>query len=485
MKAFWALGSALLLAVVLPASEAQLPQQTPLVQVSVQALQGSAVVERLVPVSIPFVVKDLSQDPGTAANPHIVRLRAEIMEAERNGWSVTISPNFVPTLTGDEVAGTLTIAADAAVQNPYIHVRMTATMQAVDPTTGGAVSEFTSEDIVAAQLAPYYASLVQISARPERTGPFQPVVYPVTIQNLGPYPDAYVIRVRVDRPGYAVSIQPNVVLYPGEIRNVPLTVLTPRDKVYFAGEMGTITVEVRSENDPGVVYTANTVVIVEGVYVPGYWWPLILLAVVLSGPLAYRGMDRLHRHTKEDGRPRRGFAPEERAELAALRIQDPEAYKERRAKLAAIQRSRWEVWREQHRKKRAIERAMMVRQREEARRLLQTERGIESQRRKLERERAVRLAAQLKVEREHERAAEKARRKDEKRLAKRARKEGKRLAKLEKRRAKEAAKLANKKEKLEAKLARQREKELRAIEKEKLRRVKDLERERRRREKGT
>jgi len=471
--------AALLLPVAIPEAVAQLPSASaPLVQVILSAELGAITVPRLGKSEVTLRIEDLTQvTPGNTLPSHATTLTARILGEETDGWAATTGPGTVYTQPGETALATLSVLAGATVKNPYVSVRVHALTQAIDPSSGNVFATYESEDVVFVQLEPYYQGLALIHATPQRVGPYEIVTYPVTVTNAGPYPDTFTLRAFASKPGYLVSIVPRVTLFPGETREVPLQVVTPKDQLFFGGEAATISVELSSANDPSFVFPTSTVVSVEGFYVPGYWWPLVLLGAILAGHAAHRGFDRAQRRRLEEGRPPRGLTEAETLELEALRLSEPAAYEARRAELLQTRRARWQVWREQRAKRRAILAAMRAKQREE-RRILRAQ--ANEQKRILaqaEYERRLLEKARAKVARQKERELARERAAAAKVAAKESAVRRKIDAREQKALAKERARLEKERAALEAKLLKERARKAAELEKQRRKLLKRLKKE--------
>lgn len=377
------------------------------------------------------------------------------------GWAAA-GGGTVFTSSGKTVPFTLQVKNGGDVYPNYVTVRVSASTR--DYYSGTMI---TDEQDILVQLEPFYAGRLLIKAPPQTVGQNAIAQIPVEVSNFNTYRDTFTLNATAPA-GFVATVTPRILLEPRETRIVYAEVVTPHNKVIDLGTPATVFVNMRSENDPKVVYTAATQIIVSGPYVPPYWWPVFLLGVVAAVVVGRDTRERAILRRGEKNLPRRPRpSPREAALLAELRRRDRDAWKARVTGYDELYGERRKVWKEHRREELAEERA----EKRESHRLAKERRAKENElsakRREIEKAKAKRDAAAQAVAAKEAAARAKA----DKREAKLGAKLQKKQAKIDAKRAKVEAK---ERAKLEKALAKKR-KELEALAKKK---AKELERER-------
>lgn len=457
-----ALGPLLLLSLLAsaPPAAAQTPEEE-LVQVGLNVLTPPQEVPLLGQVAYEFVVEDRSVDrvPDGQGILHTIRLELQTNQSQAFGWTAYLTQTFFsPSFAGDTFRGSLVVQASPTVRGQFFRTTIVATLQS---SAGDVVRD--SQEVVT-RLRPFSLATVNLPGEVPQVGPDQDVGIPVVIGNGGQYHDTFLVTAQGPE-GWFVAVQPRLTLLPGEERTILVQATSPATKVFTPQESAVILVQVRSERDPGVVYERAAIVVLEGVFLPGYWLPLVALGAVLAVAAGAKAAEAGRRRTKEQGRPAPPrLTPAQAVLLADLKQRDPERYRAFTARQKGVFQARQRAWLavrgkrdalermlldEQHAKVRAEKRAEAAAQRER----LQREREVERQRAALLREKERREAAVAAQQRRDEQR----RQREEER---RKRLEAPNQRRLEReRRAREAqlrAEMARKKRLLEAEQRRQR-----------------------------
>lgn len=367
--------------------------------------------------------------------PHTIELSARIA-GKPAGWSATITNNTIFSAPGSSYMATLIVTALYAAEINYVRVEINGTLTSSDGR------RVTDDATVTAQLLPFYAgrAFVQYEEGPVTASQEELVVYPVVIENQATYPDWFTIHLNAT-PGWRASMPERVYVPPLSSRVVNLTIYTPRTAFYEWGTLGIVSIEIRSQSDPGFRYTTAALVNLKGFHVPGYWIPVALFAVVAAGALVDKSIEKRREAVAREGRPRRPQpTPRQAVLLKELKKRDPAAYKEKMAALAAVWKARREAYRSQVKQRRAEERRLAREQRAAAR----AEKKRRKQQRKLDAQREAALEkerhARLKDLAAKQAVVDKLRRKEEKKQAKLDRQRKKELAKVAKAKGKELEK---------------------------------------------
>lgn len=366
-----------------------------------------------------IVVEDLSADKAQERSGvyHTIRLDLEYNRSEAGGWNVLMGPFFFsPSYGGSTWRSFAIVQATPTVKGQYFRFTVHATL-----TSSLGPVAVDSQDVVA-HLRPFSLAAVNLLGAPPHAGPFEEVQIPFTISNGGQYHDTFLVSAEAPL-GWFVSVQPRLTVFPGETREVLVHAITPANRVFQPQETAVVLVRVRSELDPEVVYERAAVVILEGVFLPGYWAPVAVLGVVLLGALLARGMEVGRRQAREQGRPAPPrLTPAQQVLLADLKRRDPERYRAIVAQQRRLSRARERAWGVLRGKRMVLERAVVQRQHEEVRIQKhderQKEKALIAKGRELERRRAAlareeergrreleaqRQAAELRQRREEER----------------------------------------------------------------------------------
>lgn len=415
------------LAALAPLSSAQLPEplegsRANLLRVSVDVTPASQEVPRLGQARYDVTVRDLSGDePGKQAVAHFVYLDLFVNETVSEGWVAFLGSSYFVMRSGETTTSFVVVQAPATVKSVYFRANIVARLES---SAGSRVSDNTE---VVARVLPFSFITADIAVAPPTVGPFEDVTFPITIENVGLYPDTVLLEA-TGPEGWFVSTQPRLTLWPGEKRDVGVHVVTPATRVFVPTETGIITVKARSISDP-TIYERNTVITLQGFFLPDYWFPILVLGAVLGVAVGKRASDARRRTAKEQGQPERAeLTPAQALLLADLKKSDPQRWRaitNKQAKVHAAReraflsvRTRREklemaIVEKQHAEVRAAKAAEAARLREESER----EREVERKRSELERLKA-REAAQRAAE--EKRAAQRLAAE----MARRAREEG-------------------------------------------------------------
>lgn len=351
------------------------------------------------------------------------------------GWNVILGASFVPTYGGDVVTFPITVQTTPQLNTQDLQFEVYANY------TGPNDERLNQTIVFHAEVNEYDLAFVETLDRQKKAGQDDVVKYEVRISNLGVYPDVYQLSVQPP-PGYRVSSPPNVYVPPGESRNVTVSILTPKGKLYELGRSEAFIFKVSSTRGTGT-YSSVGLLKLSGPYVPTYWIPLLAVGLVAAAITTRRSREQAEMRRLERGRPRRvALTPRQAVLLAELKRTDPEAYAERKAKLDAVYAARREEYRG-HRKE------QLARDREE-RRVAKAEFKEAKKRRALERKAQKRLA---KAQRKEAAVLAAAEAKETKAKERELRKKQKLLEKARKKQGKLDAKQARKDEKAAAKAA--------------------------------
>lgn len=389
-----ALRLALLLALLAPVAGAQsiLPEPSPyrdqLVLVNVSVQSAGQDVELNGEVRYEVLVEDLSQDQAQGRGIlHTITLELLVNRSRAAGWNAFLGPTFFsPSFGGDVFRTFVVVQATPTVQSPFFAVTLRATLRS---STGQVVSH--EQDIVT-RLVPFSLATVDVRYQPRPVAPFEAVAIPFVVTNVGQYPDTFLIEAE-GPPGWFVAVQPRLGLFPGESREAAVNVLTPADRIFVPQETGVILLRVRSELEPNVVYERSAVVVVEGVFLPDYWLPLLALGAVLAAATGREAARRARRRARELGRPAPlRVTPAQRLLLRDLKRRDPARHRALVARQRSVQRARERLFARLREKRAAVERSLVVKQHAVAR-----------ERKRAERERAKAIAArEAALQRERE-----------------------------------------------------------------------------------
>lgn len=444
----------LLLALLLPFAAAQAPPVAP------PQFVGFAVVcpQQMIEVDYRGVkqttcfLHDLTRDSGAVEGlptkvstlPHTTTLALDRIEPNGTvGWQVQLSHNFVPTMGGDVVPITFSFLTTPQINEDQIRAIVNATY--VHPQTGQRLNQTLVFD---ARVNRYDIAHVRTLTPPARAGQFDIVRYQVAVSNDGVFPDVYRIEV-VGPRDFKVSQPPNLYVPPLETRVVNISILTPQGKLYELGRPVTFDFKVRSTYGTGS-YSSVGLLRVSGPYVPSYWIPLTLVALVSLVVTTRATRERIERRRLERGRPRRvAVTPKQAVLLAELKRSDPDAYAQRKAQLDAVYAGRRARYRDAYREQQARDR--------EERKLARAEFIEKKKQRKLDRKaEKLRLKAEAKAAKKQAKLGRKETKLKEKELKKKTKLLGKaraKQAKLDAKQAKRDAKAQAKADKLAAKEA--------------------------------
>lgn len=355
--------------------------------------------------------------------------------SEVRGWQVFLGQSFFPTYGGDTVSFTVTIQTTPEINSQDFDFDVLANY------TGPNDQRLNQTVHFHAEVNQYDLGFLETRGSQKKAGQDQIVKYQLQVTNLGVYPDVYQFDVK-SPPGYRVSIPPNVYVPPGESRNVTVSVLTPKGKLYELGKSEAFIFRATSTRGTGV-YTSVGLLKLSGPYVPTYWIPLLAVMLVAGAITTTKARERAEIRRMERGRPRPvPLTPRQAVLLAELKRTDPEAYKERKARLDAVYGTRRDEYRAHRKEQLARDRA--------ERKLARAEYAAARKRRALERKEQKRQAKLARKEAAIAAAAEK---KEMKAKSKELRKKQKLLEKARKKQGKLDAKQAKKDEKLAAKAA--------------------------------
>ena len=451
----------LLLVVLVPHAQAQVPTQ--------ESLQGSyasfalVCAQTLVEVDyqgtaqVPCTLYDLTHDYGGGfGTPPVGSLQhyttitlGNKFPTGAQGWNVILGAAFIPTYGGDVVSFPITVQTTPQINSQELDFEVLANY------TGPNGEKLNQTIVFHAEVNQYDLAYVETVGVQKKSGQDEVVRYTVRVQNLGVYPDVY--QVRVNAPAsYRVSTPPNVYVPPGESRNVTISLLTPKGKLYELGRSEAFIFTVSSTRGTGV-YSSVGLLKLSGPYLPTYWIPLLAVALVAGAITTTKARERAEIRRLESGRPRRvPLTPRQSVLLADLQRTDPDAYKQRKAQLAAVYAARRQEYRE-HRKE-------QLRRDREERKLAKAEYAAATKRRAQERAEQKRAAKEArkeailaaKADKKEMRAKGGELRKKQKLLEKARKKQAKvdaKQAKLDAKAAKKAAKAQAKADKAAAKEA--------------------------------
>lgn len=415
-------------------------------------------------VYVTVTLEDLSRDsfsqPGASTQPNWIQ-QDEIKIAltwltndsrAPRGFSAAMDFSTEYLYGGQTKVGSLVVSNGGAIEDPLVRILVNATY--TNPYDG---SQLTDDETLTVRVRPFYQGLVAIAEYPtdSELGQLETLEVPVEVHNLGVYPDTFALEV-VAPEGFQTHVAPRVYLEPLSTRVVNVTIVTPYGKIYELGRPATIFIQGRSVNDPAITYTAVVPLQLRGAYIPAYWIPLFLLAVVSTASLVSRRLERSELARLEKGRPRYPEpSPKQAVLLAELKRRDKAAAREREAQLDAIYKARLKEYRERRRDEAAAEKLEVRAARAE----LKRDRRVRKERRTRERLEAKIRAKAERAERKEQRKRANALGKQRKKLEKRRAKALKKQAKVDARNAKKAAKAAARQAKIDAKDAKRAAKE--------------------------
>lgn len=442
----------LLLVLLVPAAQAQLPTaqdvQDTYVSFALVCQQTLIEVDYQGTTQVPCTLYDLTHDYGggfgtqpVGSLQHYTTISlGNKFPTGAQGWNVILGAAFIPTYGGDVVTFPITVQTTPQIDSQELDFEVIANY------TGPNGEKLNQTIVFHAEVNQYDLAYVETVDRQKQAGQDEIVRYTIRIQNQGVYPDVY--QVSVNAPaGYRVSTPPNVYVPPGESRNVTVSLLTPKGKLYELGRSEAFVFKVSSTRGTGVYGTVGLLKL-SGPYLPSYWIPLLAVALVAGAITTTKARERAQMRSLERGRPRRvPLTPRQMVLLEELRHTDPEAYKQRKAQLAAIYAARRGEYRAQRKEQLRLDR--------EERKVAKAEYAAARKRRALEREeqkRAEQLARkeallQAKAEKREMKAKGGELRKKQKLLEKARKKQ----AKLDAKQAKVDAKAAEKAAKEQAK----------------------------------
>src|SRR5581483_1838191 len=408
---------------------------------------------------------DLTYDspgvPGSVslgAVPHYLSLRAVPVGApnETAGWQAYPSVSFIQLYGLSSAVFFVHVTTLPTIQSSFFRFDVLANYTAEDGSTQNATVHFV------AQVRPYGQTFVQTAPQDitKKAGQNERVTYSVLVTNNGVYHDYYHIAVRSNDPDFLVAQPGGVYVPPHETRNVTFTILTPKGKLYELGRSAQFTADI-TPTFGGGRYQAFGFLRVTGAYVPTYWIPMALVALVSGMVVTRRTREVAQARRLERGAPRRVEpTPRQAVLLAELKRTDPEAYKERKAALDALYAGRRSEYRMTAKERRAADRAEARQARAEFKAERRRRKAEAKERRTQEarerKERKIAEAAEAKERKRKEKDLAKARKILEKKRGKLGRKEAKaakKQAKIDAKQAKADAKAAKKAQKAAAKEA--------------------------------
>lgn len=416
--------------------------------------------------STSFVIHDLSQDggdpnrgAGAPVRPHIVDLRVvNFDEIQELGWQVQLGGSSLQMFAG------LTERIEVNfVTTPQIKTReVTATILAelYDPTNSEMRVNATIN--LTGQVLPYSRPLARMLTFPQVAGQFERVKFEVLVSNDAVYHDVFEITATLDREGYEAVAPQTIYVPPLSTRTFNITVQTPKSGLYDWGTAGTLSVGIRSLNT-GATGSAVGIIRSEGLYISSYWLPLLLVGMASAGVLVRDRRRNAELKRLEKGRARRVEpTPRQAVMLAALKREDPEAFKEQRARMDALYKARREKYREERKAiviADKVERKQAQQEYKEATRAQKLQRKADRKQAKIDRKAARK---QAKIDRKEAKQQAKLDKKERKRLGKELEKKRKQLdkarakqAKLDAKEAKAQAKAAKAEERAARKAAKQ------------------------------
>lgn len=372
--------AALGLLLLAPPASAQVPDVpgapiiSNLIRVSVTVLPPAQEIPLLGQARYTVSVDDLSAEQEQGQKPviHTVQLELDVNRTASPGWVAGLGASFFQTTAGQHVETFLVVQAPPTVRSQYFFGTVRALLRS--PISGD-----TSDSAdAAARVTPFSLVNVDIRFAPPSVGPFEEVSFPVTLTNVGLYPDTYEISA-TGPEGWFVAVQPRTTLFPGETRDVNVDVVTPANRVFVPQEVGVITVRVVSVNDPSVVYERAAIITLQGTFIPGYWGPVLVLGAVLAAGTGLHLREAAQRRSREQGKPLPPrLSPAQAVLLADLKRRDPERYRHIVAGQRRLFRARQRAFTALRRKRLRLETALIERQHAQ-------ERGQEFQRKVEER----------------------------------------------------------------------------------------------------
>lgn len=277
--------------------------------------RGSAVFE--------IDITDYSLPGAEATKPTPVPVNCGIVNETANPdrkWSMQ-QTLFPQVRRHGEAVATMTVTALPFTTPEYYSAEVVCIAGA--PIAGREVGRFN----LTARVEEYsYLTLLPVGV-PPTAGPDEIVTHTVNLKNNGNQLTTFIGQMDVP-PGWRATFPEQVVLRPGESRDLTIQVWTPREKLVYISEAELLQVAYYPADEPGKIRWLPFSVQVSGVYLHPALVPLTVLTVGLVAVLVFFAI--LARRTVEErilGKPVPPWRiPVEREYLQRLMKEDPDQY---------------------------------------------------------------------------------------------------------------------------------------------------------------
>lgn len=285
-----------------PTANAQGPQNT--FQVTVQKVSVPAT-DYIMPITgdtIKTVTFEARIQTGTVQPTS--NMPISITVSDTAGWLSAVPATGTQYIDipenqdGSTVTRTINVDVLVAVEDTASayetgEITVTVNPQETDASTGSA-----PEASATFKVKPDYYSITSFQGQTILKGtPSTPVVYPITIVNNGNGDTVYTVNVDGSRDEWSMTFSPPQLTIPpqqsaGENNRKDVTVSVLSDQnTQYSNDLGTYTLEVTPtpKNKPGQLnydlqpVSLNSIVHIQGVYVPGFEVPVAMAALSLVG----------------------------------------------------------------------------------------------------------------------------------------------------------------------------------------------------------